>query len=344
MNLVNLNSSKAFKAIMVVIFLIAFLTPRLIDLDRFMATDEGAWLYRSGDFLYSLGQRDFAGTYMKFHPGVVTAWAGSAAMLIEFPDYYKLGQGTFGDYVPFEAFLEENGIVPYDVMVTGRLIQILFLAAVLAVMLLIFIELVGMIPAGVAFFLLAVDPFFIALTRMFHLDAPMAVLILFSLMLYLAYHRFPRRKWMWLAFSGAAGGAAGLAKITSALVAPVVVFLLIVEVVSAVRKVELTVKQGLRDVLLKGAVWGGSALAVVFVFWPSMWVQPLETMRLLLEAATGTTAGTMQTTRAYVEPPIFFFLQPVGAILDELPGNFCLAFFSSDPVGFDFCFDRCADP
>ncbi|MFN2144581.1 MAG: hypothetical protein ACK2T7_04475, partial [Anaerolineales bacterium] len=93
MELDRLNRSKLAKVIVLALFLASFLTPRLIDLDRFMATDEGAWLYRSGDFLYALGQRDFAKTYVEFHPGVVTSWAGSAAMLIEFPDYYKLGQG-----------------------------------------------------------------------------------------------------------------------------------------------------------------------------------------------------------------------------------------------------------
>ena len=310
-NLERFNSSKLVKGIVLALFVIAFLAPRLNNLDRFMATDEGAWLYRSGDFLYALGQRDFDKTYVKFHPGVVTSWAGSAAMLVEFPDYYKLGQGYFEEYQPFEDFLEENGIAPYDVMVTGRLILILFFTLVMTFSLLIMIELAGVIPASVAFFLLAIDPFFIALTRMFHLDAPMAVLILFSLSLYLAHLKCSRRRWLWLALSGAAGGAAGLAKITSALLGPVVILLLVMESVIEIRKGGKPIKQAWRDFGLKALVWGGAALAAVFIFWPTMWVQPIETVKLLLEAASGTTAGTMQTSQVVVEPTIFFFYNPL---------------------------------
>ena len=277
-----MKNSRLVKIVVLVLFVVIFLTPRLIDLDRFMSTDEGAWLYRSGDFLYALGQRDFAGTYVRFHPGVITSWAGSAAILFEFPDYYKLGQGYFKEYEPFEDFLEANGIAPYDVIVTGRLIQIIFITILLTLSLLLFIELVGIVPASAGFFLLAIDPFFIALTRMFHLDAPMAVLILFSLTLYLSHLKFPRRKWLWLVFSGAAGGAAGLAKITSALLGPAVVLLLVLELVFEVRKGAVEVKQGVRDLIFKILVWGVSALVIVFLFWPTMWVQPVETVKLLL--------------------------------------------------------------
>ena len=83
------------------IFLLIFFTPRALEIDRFVATDEGAWLYRAGDFLYALGQRDFGQTYTTGHPGVVTSWIGAAAHLIEDPDYYRLQQGYFGEYDPY---------------------------------------------------------------------------------------------------------------------------------------------------------------------------------------------------------------------------------------------------
>jgi hypothetical protein len=296
---------------MVILFLTVFLAPRLINIRQFTATDEGAWLYRSGDFLYALGQREFLQTFVSYHPGVVTSWGGSVALLIEFPDYYKLGQGYFSEYEPYEEFLEANGVSPYDVMVTGRLILIGFSAVLMTISLLIFIELVGIVPSGIAFTLLAIDPFFIALTRMFHLDAPMAVLILVSLSSFLAYLRFPKRRWLWLALSGFFGGVAVLAKLPSAILAPVIVILLGIEEFNNKNGNARQVEQRIWDVILRLALWGGAAVAALILFWPAMWVQPIKIMQSLLVAATGTTTGSVQTFDVYVEPTIFFFYNPL---------------------------------
>ncbi|MEK6222773.1 MAG: hypothetical protein N2D54_11060, partial [Chloroflexota bacterium] len=53
----------------IVLFLIATLYPRLATVEQYVTTDEVLWLYRSANFYYAIGQREFEETYQKFHPG-----------------------------------------------------------------------------------------------------------------------------------------------------------------------------------------------------------------------------------------------------------------------------------
>ena len=296
----------------VLIFLLIFFTPRALEIDRFVATDEGAWLYRAGDFLYALGQRDFGQTYTTGHPGVVTSWIGAAAHLIEDPDYYRLQQGYFGEYDPYEAFLLSRGVDPFEILITGRWIMLIFLTLLMAVCFILFIDLVGLIPASIGFGLLAIDPFFIALTRMYHLDAPMAVLSLLSLSLLGIYLRPDRRQPIWLFLSGLIGGVAGLAKLPSALLFPAVLIILTVEAYlhapGSGRQKWIGVLKATAQMSL---VWGLAALIGVVVFWPAMWVQPLEMIQSLWLQASRTTAGTLDSSQLIVEPTTLFFYNPL---------------------------------
>ena len=300
------------KTAAVLIFLLIFCTPRALEIDRFVATDEGAWLYRAGDFLYALGQRDFEQTYTTGHPGVVTSWIGAAAHLIEDPDYYRLQQSYFGEYDPYEAFLLSRGVDPFEILITARWIMLVFLTALMAVCLILFIDLVGLVPAAIGFGLLAIDPFFIALTRMYHLDAPMAVLSLLSLSVLGIYLRRINRSPGWLFLSGLIGGAAGLAKLPSALLFPAVLIILTIE---AFQHAPGSGRQKWIEILKATArtslVWGLGALVAVVVFWPAMWVQPIGTIQNLWNMATDTTTGTLDTGKTVVAPTTLFFYNPL---------------------------------
>ena len=114
-------------------FLVVFFLPRVFQLDQFMATDEGVWLFRSANFYYALGQRDFEKTMLTSHPGVVPMWVGTAALLVDFPEYRGLGQGYFKDYLSFEAFIEAQGYDPLEFLVTSRMLMLVLVAAVLTV-------------------------------------------------------------------------------------------------------------------------------------------------------------------------------------------------------------------
>ena len=76
--------------------LVAVILPRLLDLERFVTIDEGLWLYRSANFYYALGQREFEYMHQSKHPVVSIMWAGAAGIHNKFPEYRGLGQ----EYMP----------------------------------------------------------------------------------------------------------------------------------------------------------------------------------------------------------------------------------------------------
>jgi hypothetical protein len=69
--------SRALPVLLLVLVLAAYLTPRLVALDRLVTVDEGYWLGRSANFYEALVSGDLANTYQFAHPGVPTMWAGA---------------------------------------------------------------------------------------------------------------------------------------------------------------------------------------------------------------------------------------------------------------------------
>ena len=112
---------------------LAIWLPRAFALDRFVATDEVVWLWRSANFYYALGQRDFGDTYLSTHPGVVTMWVETAAFMLDFPEYRGLGQGMLNKYALFEALAKSKGVDPHDILVTSRELTVLLNTLLLAV-------------------------------------------------------------------------------------------------------------------------------------------------------------------------------------------------------------------
>ncbi len=302
----------AVKLMTILVFMLVFWLPRGFDLDRFMATDEGAWLFRSADFYYALGQRDFDKTLISAHPGVVTTWVGTAALLIDFPEYRGLGQGYFGENRPFEDFIEANGYQPLDFLVTARVIMLLLLTSVAGISFAIAIELFGIVKASAAFLLIAFDPLYLGLTRMFHLDAPMGAFFLLSILLLLLSERGGKRWMLWLGMSGFMGGIAVLAKLPSALLAPGVVMFLLISVWQNPERRAAKKGAWVKDWILKSALWGGMALLAMLIFLPALWAAPWQSFQTLFSMAIGTSTGTMETADVFVQPTTFFFYNPLS--------------------------------
>jgi hypothetical protein len=66
------NGRLALAAALLITFLA--LPPRLIDLDRFVTTDELFWMGRSGNFARALATGQLPLTFQSGHPGVTTMW------------------------------------------------------------------------------------------------------------------------------------------------------------------------------------------------------------------------------------------------------------------------------
>lgn len=272
--------------LLLLLFFIIWL-PRGFELDRYVATDEVVWLLRSANFYYALGQKDYAATYIKEHPGVVTMWAGTAAYILDFPEYRGFGQGYFDSdkYWMFEDFITSHGVDPHDVLVTTRIILVILNTLLIATAFVFARLLFGTFPALIGFLLIAYDPFHVSVTRLAHLDGPMSSFLFLSLLAFLAYLYCGRRLY-YLLISAIAGGLAVLAKLPGLIIAPAVV---LIALISYFNERKDTLRDNaeragaLAGLLIKPLLlWGTVFIISIVIFFPAMWVNPLTSLKQLV--------------------------------------------------------------
>jgi len=273
--------------VLVLVLILIIWLPRGLELDRYVATDEVAWLVRSANFYYALGQGDYAATYIKEHPGVVTMWAGTAAYMLDFPEYRGFGQGYFeaDKYWMFEDFITSYGIDPHDLLVTTRLIIVIINTLLIAAAFVFARLLFGAFPALIGFLLIAFDPFHVSVTRLAHLDGPVSSFLFLSLLAFLAY-LYCGRRLLYLLISAITGGLAVLAKLPGLIIAPAVVLIALISYFNE-RKEELredVERAGtLAGLLIKPLLlWGTVFIISIVIFFPAMWVNPITNLKQLL--------------------------------------------------------------
>ena len=287
---------------------LAIWLPRAFTLDKFVATDEVVWLWRSANFYYALGQRDFDATYMTKSPGVVTMWVETAAFLLDFPEYRGFGQGMLNKYALFEALSKSKGVEPHDILVTSRKLTVILNTFLLAISFLYARKLFGDLPSLAGFLLIAFDPFHSGITRMAHLDGPMGNFAFLSLLAFLRYI-YDGRRIRDLLISAAAGGFAILAKIPGFILVPTVGLIAILDFWG--RRQEVIMLAGSRARAWFGGLikplmlWGVVVLVTMFVFFPAMWANPLATLKRLtfspLQVADNLVVKTPTTDREQTE-------------------------------------------
>lgn len=257
----------------IVLFLLAFL-PRVI----YPVSRSGNWYQRSLQFVYELGQGDWASTMLSYHPGVTTMWLSGAGLkiysLLSGYSLVELAQESQrAPEVVFGAYTA--GVVPLALVISGGIV----LAAVLIGRL--FDRRMGLI-AGV---LLALDPFLLSQSKTLHLDGLLTILMLLSalyLMLYVekGHGRF-------LLYSAIFFGLALLTKSPSLFLLPFATLYLSVsnlrhpEEGAALRERLLEQGRLFLRVGLTLVAWLGIAVGIVFLLFPALWVQPGETLRFM---------------------------------------------------------------
>ncbi len=255
----------------------AFFFPRLLDLDKFVAVDEVNWMFRSGSFYSALVKRDFAKTFVAGTPGVITMWIESAAFKIQAPNYLVYSERQISSYYLFEEVLKDINVHPMEILQLARVFMVLFLGVILGICLHYSIRLFGFWPSYIGFFIVALDPYFIALSRMSHLDAPQAVLMLLAL-LALCKYLYKNGNWVDLLISGVAGGMAFLEKLPGVLIVPIIFLFLFADFFNKYLNNKKEFKKYLINFLKISAIWSAVFLLTFFLLWPAMWVNPLVTL------------------------------------------------------------------
>ncbi len=234
---------------------------RLWDLNVFVTTDEPKWASRSILFYQGLAQGRFEQTYQVGHPGVMTMWLGVPGMdldsLLAASAEAPFGQADL-------IFAGRRGVA----VVTGLMVGVAFLLLV---------RLLGRPVALLAGTFILLDPFFLAHSRVLHVDA-LAAGFLFLYLLSLAV-ALRERKRRFMVLSGIFAGLAMLSKSPAMIAMPFTALLIGLQ--------WLVKKRPGREVISSGLIWLVSAVAIYFLLWPAMWVQPLTTFRAVLDTALG---------------------------------------------------------
>ncbi len=298
-----------------VVILLAALMARLSRLDVFVAADELRWVCRSLSFGQALASLQPRSTFLTGHPGVITMWLGTLAVPPgAAPDVLATCRAT------------ENASAPSGVDaqalagLAALLFRMRFAPALFNWLLLIPIywlarRLLGALAAVLGLALLAFDPFVMAHSRVFHLDATLSSLLVLSVLTLLTTRpqvedakriETQRRRdaeeehqnvsserlsasaflsylseggessWRWLIAAGALAGAALVQKVAAVFLWPWAVLML--------------VYLGWRDRRLRGVIratllFAVGGLIAVLLIWPSAWSNPVGTVRGVADKA-----------------------------------------------------------
>jgi len=262
--------------IITVLLFIGALLPRVLQPGRFITWDELKWVFRSIGFLDALSRGDLAATFQAGHPGVTTMWCGVMGVglrcLIEGePVRQALATvASLGSLNPFDAQAMKT-LAPF--LVYGRLVVSTVTALCVAGM---YVMARHFLKGWVAFLgvaLVALDPFCLAHSRVLHVDALAASFMTLSVLGMLA-HLANCRSRRYLVVSGCSAGMALLSKSPAIFLLPMLVLAFIVAALVS-RRVRA---RGGKTLLMDLAIWGTCVVVLFLLFFPAMWVSPLETL------------------------------------------------------------------
>lgn len=268
-------------------FVIAMILPRGLDLMRYTTIDEGLWLYRSANFYYALGQREFEYTHQSEHPGVTTLWAGFLGFLVEYPEYRGLGQEYMVNGIELHEFLKTTEKTEIDLLTSARKFVVMGTIILLLLSFWLVRKIIGDLPAILGFFLLALDPFHIGLTNILHLDGFLTGFMFLSstsLILYL----WKEKKPIYLIISAAAGAGSLLTKAPGVFMIPFTGLLLLIKYLE---EKPLRLKNILSHIATPLILWLLIAILVFVLLWPAMWVNPVDTIQDIIGKMSGYVEG-----------------------------------------------------
>jgi hypothetical protein len=237
------------------------------------------WYNQSVIFWKALLEGNWGGTYRFSHPGVTVMWVAGLGLQI-----YAIIHGLSGDEL-FRPPLDSSGLRHYPVE-AGVAALALVIATCIVIAYILLTRLTSWPVAFCSGCLLALDPFFLAFSKVILVDASLASFMLVSVLFLFCHLRF--RKWSDLLCSGIFAGLAFLTKSPSAFLLPytflVVVLSSFSQVWSAGRGAAGGLEKGRRwarllwQVVRLLGVWGIVAGFISILLWPAMWVAPFETV------------------------------------------------------------------
>ena len=293
------------------LFVFAFI-PRYVGLGTSIVADEQLWIRRSISFLKSLIDLKLQGTSITGHPGVTTMWLGSLSIGIsKFVHGYKeLADLLFAAQLPM-AIATSLTVVTLYFMIRA-----------------VFNEKIAILSA----ITITLDPFFLAFSRIMHLDALLTSLMTLSLFSFLVFFKRPNVRKMLVA-SGVFAGLALLTKVPAAFLFPFVLMLLFSSFIHTTLSSPSSAPKEIKGLSATYLIWCATALCTIVALWPAMWLDPLVLIRLFtrVPGMVAHEQGQFFMGAAVNDPGLLYY--PVLAVFRTTPLTMiffavCIAFLT----------------
>jgi hypothetical protein len=244
-----------------ILFLVAFLPRAIYPVSR-----PFQWYTRSVMFVDSVARGAWGETVYSEHPGVTTMWLSGVALRSAGVVPERRPDGPYVDPEALTARESAIGVLPLALAIAGLVVLTYFLL----------VRLFDRPAAFGAALLVALDPFFVANSKVLHVDGLLAATMSTSALALLVFVRDRRLRWVIL--SGALGGLALLTKSPALFLVPYAALCLGVSVL-ADRAMDW------RRALLAGFIWLVVLGLVYGALFPAMWVAPVDTLKTVYERA-----------------------------------------------------------
>jgi hypothetical protein len=271
-----------------VIFFVS-LALRVWEVANPINVDEALWMYRGSTFIQKVLEGDWAGTYLRHHPGVTNMWLiGTGHLLSSW--VYSLFPNWLGvNEVPYLHSCFSAFSCPINLWIVPRLLQGLVTSACMVAIYVLTKKLFSNAIAIIAISLLILEPFFLAYQRFITTDALQTDFSIISLLLLMLYLK-GKSRWYYLIASGIFLGLATASKIPAIFISfAVVIWILLIEL--GVWQASFP-RRGWKRQAIDLVLWGLTAVIVIVLIWPALWVNPGETLQRIYadlqeEAARG---------------------------------------------------------
>jgi 4-amino-4-deoxy-L-arabinose transferase-like glycosyltransferase len=244
------------------VIFVAALVARLVGSDVVITADEDNWIRRAGGFTYGLLNGQFGRTYQNGHPGVTAMWVATVTLgperMVQYADRVH-NQRLVGRVAGF-----------WDALVDARRGFAVVTAALVALIAALTWRLSGPGPGLLAGLVVGLEPFYLAISQLVHMDAILSGCMAASVLAALV-------RWgggggcAWIAASGVLAGLALLSKTPALFLVAFVPVLGVVMAATAGREW----KSRASDL----AIWLLALAVTVVALWPAIWVLgPVEVL------------------------------------------------------------------
>ncbi len=262
-------------------------------------TDVWKWKTRAFNFGGGVFGLDFKETLQFYHPGVVLMWLGAIGV-----KFYNLYYEVF-----FGGSPPDNDVTAiFGLDFTQKLFVVLVIALTISAIFYVLRTEFSVKYATVFTLLVIFEPFYLGLTRVFHLEGLMSTFMLAAVVWFYYFLKHPTHK-KYLFVSAMFTALAVLTK-TSALF--LLAFCGLALVLDSLRNGK-TILSAITQALKPFAFWLFSGIFVFILLWPAVWVTPVAVFQTLVSGIfdTGVATGHEQFyfSKYVLDPgPTFYFV------------------------------------